>query len=170
MVAKGFNLSNLADILHIPANFWLQMASFIRKWMLADSHAGFMQGEKQDHYRSREYMERKKNYFKKKDGNNRLQLKGRSVVSNHTSSVNMLLTGELIEGLHFERMIGNTGAVYAFDDKDKNKILGNKYPYGRIMNTLNEANAKKFISHIENVLEENILKIVKDKLVININM
>lgn len=159
-----------SDILRFPVDFWFALTSFIRKWILADSQAGFIQGDKQDYYRSAEYVRRKRNYFKKRDGSNYANLKGRSVVSNHVSSVNMLLTGELIKGFHFERPIGQNGAVYAYDDKDKNKILGNKYPYGRLMNTLNEANVKKLIGHIESQLSENIQNIVKDKIVVNINL
>lgn len=158
------------DILQFPVDFWFALTSFIRRWILLDSQAGFIQGDKQDYYRSREYVRRKRNYFKKRDGTNYANLKGRSVVSNHTSSVNMLLTGELIKGFHFERPLGTTGAVYAYDDKDKNKILGNKYPYDRIMNTLNEANVKKLISHIENQLSDSVAKIVKDKIIVNINL
>lgn len=160
-------MSNYVDILNIPTSFWQQMVAFLKRWFREDADAGLLQGEKQDYYRSAEYVRRKRNYFKRKDGGNYANLRGRSVVSNHTSSVNMLLTGEMFEGLHYSRPLLH-GAVYAFDEKDKNKILGNLIPFGRRVNTLNQKNRDRFIKALELQLEANIRQIVKDKLVIKI--
>lgn len=165
--------SNLIEILHLSPDFWQRMLVFIKMWFMEDALAGQIQGEKQDYYRSAEYVRRKKNFFKRKDGRNYANVGNRSVVSNYTTSVNMLLTGEMFHGLHYDRPISKngiiSGAVYAFSPKDEKKILGNLIPYERVVNTLNAKNREKVIKVIEEQISSNIAEVVKDKLVININ-
>ena len=77
----------------------------------------------------------------------------------------MLLTGQLIQGLHF--VYSNAlGGVMSYDAKDAGKIEGNR-KYGREIATLREENRQKLIKNVSAALDVNIRQWAKEKVYIN---
>lgn len=149
------DIKELQAVLELSPSFWEKFfEEIIYKLIEKDMDKGILQGEPNtDKYRSRQYVKYKQNYmnrFTNRAGAKGSKLKSigsASVVSNHTTSVNMKLTGQLIRGLHF--VSSNIwGGIASYSPKDTMKIVGN-LRYGRVITTLNKKNREvgnKFVS------------------------
>lgn len=83
-------------------------------------------------------------------------VKGQSVVSNRTSSVDMKLTGRTIRGLH---VAGTTedSVTMSYSPKDTDKIVGNEEKYNRVIAGLNEKNINKALEEYSKEIDKNLL-------------
>jgi hypothetical protein len=98
-------------------------------------------------------------------GTNLKAYEGQSLKSN-SSTPNMLLTGQTIEGLEYERST-DTSLTMKYKDKDEKKIIYNE-EMGRVITTLNEKNIDKTVKLIEDELVKNISDWYKGKIIINV--
>lgn len=173
-------LKELEKSLKLTSGFWKKCHEFIKKWIWADMRAGILQTVQKYHqYLSDEYKELKRNWmnpaktnqtnlFKPAKGKVKYKgtsYKGGSIVSNRTNSVDMLLTGQTIQGLHF---VSSTalGGVSSYDAKDAKKIEGNR-KYGREICTLREENRQRLIKKVSAELDVSIRQWCKDKIYVN---
>lgn len=104
-------------------------------------------------------------YFQKNKpaiGQNLKAYAGRSIKSNWTASVNMMLTGDTIEGLEYEAFTPKS-LTMRYKDKDAYKIIGNEQ-LGRFITTLNEKNQARVIKKLEQQLDKNIRKFYQGKI------
>ena len=134
-------------------------------------NAYFLEGKKgpyiKDAYRSEKYKEYKRLWMAKKTGGTKIKpYVGVSVRSNKTRSVNMLLTGQLIDGLEYHSS-DKTSLTMSYKKKDENKIKGNE-DLGRDIRTLNEVNIKKVKKQIVKYFDANIRKHIKKNITIGI--
>jgi hypothetical protein len=88
--------------------------------------------------------------------------RGQSVKSNKTEKVNMLLTGQTINGLEYKTST-DTSLTLSYKEKDAKKIEGNE-ALGRIITTLNEDNENKALRMIGDELEKNIKEFYRGKI------
>lgn len=145
--------------------FWSKMGSYIKMWIKKDMKIGKLQGEKEtDYYRSQEYIRSKSNYMKDEKGRNLKGYEGVSIKSNFTNSVNMMLTGQLVEGLTITETKGNSVTV-EYKSKDYHK-LENNARFGRDVANLNKANRDKATKAITEEFRKNIKSIIKQNLTI----
>lgn len=172
-------LKELEKSLKLTSGFWKKCHEFIKKWIWADMRAGILQTTQKYHqYYSDKYKKYKSNYMKRftnKTGNVGTKLKaytGNSIVSNRTNTVDMMLTGQTIQGsgqtiqgLHF---VSSTalGGISSYDPKDAKKIEGNR-KYGREICTLREENRQKLIKKVSAELDVSIRQWCKDKIYVN---
>lgn len=169
----------------LTPQFWRSLGPLIKKWIWADMRNGILQ-EGKDTYKSIQYKKYKSNYMNRlgtgqwsglrqtKKGKLTAKIRGKklkayegkSVKSNVTTSVNMLLTGETIDGL---RAISAdvSSVVMSYMNKDKDKIKGNE-DRGRIITTLREGNIKKVKREIEIEMNKNIKNWATKKIVIDV--
>lgn len=181
-------LKELEKSLKLTSGFWKKCHEFIKKWIWADMRAGILQTEQKHHsYISDQYKKYKANWMRRvtfdtkqgrvsgsklkksgdkfKSGNKRVNNYGGAIVSNRTNSVDMLLTGQLIQGLHF--VYSNAlGGIMSYDAKDTKKIEGNR-KYGREICTLREENRQKLIKKVSAELDVSIRQWCKDKIYVN---
>lgn len=163
-------------IFAFDTKFSKKLAVRIRKWVKADMIKGQIQG-KPSKYKSKQYIKYKSNFMNrfttreiggvtKAKGTKLKAYEGVSVRSNITSSVNMYLTGQLIDGLRYG---GNDrkALTMTYNPKDKDKIVGNE-KLGRDIRTLNVANQKKVKVQIIKQFDKNKRKFLKKNIVINI--
>jgi len=126
--------------------------------------------DKEGYFFGKTYFQNKKAGFSKKTGygtGKRLKgYEGAPIASNHTSSVNMLLTGGTIKGLAYSNS-NKVGMVMAYKQKDAMKIIGNE-EQGRDIRTLNNNNMNKVRSEFLKGLDENIREWAKKKLTITV--
>jgi len=168
--------TNWKKIFTFDTKFSKQLAVKLRKWIKLDMIAGKLQG-KQDQYRSKQYIKYKNNFMNrfttreiggvvKTKGTKLKAYQGVSVRSNITSSVNMYLTGQLIDGHRYE---GNTktAVTLTYNPKDEDKITGNE-KLGRDVRTLNKINRDKVKTQIIKQFDKNIQKGLKKNIVINV--
>lgn len=155
--------------LNFSVSFWRKIGELAKKWIKADMQQGILQGTKtKDYYRSSEYVEKKKRYMKDETGTNYPEYRGISIKSNYTDSVNMMLTGFLIEGLKTKEATA-TSVTLKYNEKDYHKIENNA-KYGRNIANLNEKNREKFVNAVKGELRGNIKKIIKKKIELNLNV
>uniref|UniRef100_A0A6M3JXB9 Uncharacterized protein n=1 Tax=viral metagenome TaxID=1070528 RepID=A0A6M3JXB9_9ZZZZ len=166
-----------ANITKFTPSFWRKVGAFAVKWIREDTQKGIFQNDmRHDTYRSAQYKKYKQNDMRrftkgKKLGYGRAtqssrsggsvqstvqgtRLKayaGKSIASNQTSFVNMLLTGDLLKGLK-TRTADNSSVTIAYDSADAGKLLGNE-KYGRAMRTLRPANIDKVASLVSDFLD-----------------
>ena len=170
-------------IFAFDTKFSKKLAVRIRKWVKADMIKGQIQGKPSKYSQKRKrtgqkiYVDYKKNFMNrfttreiggvtKAKGTKLKAYEGVSVRSNITSSVNMYLTGQLIDGLRYG---GNDrkALTMTYNPKDKDKIVGNE-KLGRDIRTLNVANQKKVKVQIIKQFDKNKRKFLKKNIVINI--
>jgi len=181
-------LKELEKSLKLTSNFWKKCHEYVKKWIHADMRAGILQTVQKHHtYISEAYKKYKANWGRRltfdtkqgrvsgsklkksgskyKSGNKRVFNGGGSIVSNRTNTVDMLLTGQLIQGLHF---VSSTalGGISSYDAKDAGKIEGNR-KLGREICTLREENRQKLIKKVSAALDVNIRQWAKEKVYIN---
>jgi len=99
-------------------------------------------------------------------GNRLKQYAGKSIRSNHASSVNMMVTGQTIEGLHLEQILEN-GIIMSYEKADEMKIRGNA-ERGRFINTLSPKNRERVLEMYSEALDESLRNWAKEKIVIKI--
>lgn len=170
MVTKRMKspIGNIAKILYFTKPFSKKLAVLVKKWIYADMRNGKLQG-KQDVYRSKQYTDYKSRYMVgKKKGTKIKPYEGVSVRSNWTTSVNMLLTGQLIDGLEYYKN-NKTSITLTYQPKDKGKIVGNE-ELGRNIRTLNKKNIEKTKTQIVKQFDKGIRKELKKRLTINIKL
>lgn len=178
--AEFLKYQELAKMLKLTSSFWRKQSEYIKKWIWADMRAGILQTAQKHHtYLSDEYKRLKANWmnpqktgqkelFKKQSGKvsyKGTSYKGGSIVSNRTNTVDMMLTGQTIQGLHFVNS-NALGGVMSYDAKDAGKIEGNR-KYGREIATLREENRQKLIKNVSAALDVNIRQWAKEKVYIN---
>lgn len=93
---------------------------------------------------------------RKSTGKNLASVKGQSVVSNRTSSVDMKLTGKTMKGLHAESAT-DSGVMMAYRPQDADKIIGNEEKYNRVIAGLSEKNIQKALEEYSSAIDENLL-------------
>lgn len=93
--------------------------------------------------------------------------KGGYPISNHTASVNMMLTGFTISGLKYKNS-DDTSMTIGYLDKDGDKIEGNEN-WGRDIRTLNDKNKDKTLKLLEDEFLKNIKDWEKTRIVIKVN-
>ena len=91
---------------------------------------------------------------------------GSASVQSTSSTPNMMLTGQTIKGLEYERST-DTSLTMKYKDKDEKKIIYNE-EMGRVITTLNEKNIDKTVKLIEDELVRNISEWYKGKIIINV--
>ena len=168
MATKINPLGNIPKALYFTKSFSKKLAVFVKKWIYADMRKGRLQG-KQDVYRSKQYTEYKNRFMVgKKKGTKIKPYEGVSVRSNWTTSVNMLLTGELIDGLEYYKN-DKTSITLTYQDKDRGKIKGNE-ELGRSVRTLNDKNMKRVKTKMVKQFDKEIRKHLKKNITVNINL
>lgn len=127
----------------LPPNFWEKIGERMAFLIAEDAENGIMQnGTRYHKYRSTQYMRYKNNYMnrftkggKKAKYNSKTlrtigtKLKnytGAQVISNTTTYVNMILTGELFRGLKTNKVVIEDGVKIFYDSNDSGKVLGNR--------------------------------------------
>ena len=103
-----------------------------------------------------------KNGVTKQYKNNGLQ--GKPVTK--SSTPNMYLTGETINGLDYQSS-NNNSMIMSYKQKDAMKIIGNE-EYGRDIRTLNEKNMQKVQKQFLDGLDKNIREWARKKVVITV--
>lgn len=91
---------------------------------------------------------------------------GVSVVSNKTSQVNMMVTGQTGRGLHLEQILYN-GVIMSYMPEDAKKIIGNE-DMGRLITTLSEKNQKIIFQMFSNMLDTIIKTWAREKIVMTV--
>lgn len=91
---------------------------------------------------------------------------GKSIVSNKTSQVNMMVTGQTGRGLHLEQILYN-GVIMSYMPEDAKKILGNE-DMGRLITTLSEKNQKIIFQMFSNMLDTIIKTWAREKIVMTV--
>lgn len=182
----------MQNILKIKVGFWKRLSTMIYAWIFQDMKAGQVQaivsqktatsgGASQY---SQAYKKYKMNYMKRfttrkykkgtkniaagtttSQGTNLKAYEGVSLKSN-SGTPNMLLTGQTIEGLEYERST-DTSLTMKYKDKDSKKIIYNE-EMGRVITTLNEKNIDKTLKLIEDELAKNISEWYRGKIIINV--
>ena len=156
---------NMESTLKIRKVFWRRLSQYIKKWILKDMIKGEVQEYKSAgaKYYSKQYSKYKARYMNriKQPGKKLKSVQGKSVRSN-SSTANMYLTGELINGLHYYRSTDRVLEL-KYADKDKDKILGNP---DRLITTLNETNLKRTKREYEGELNRNLKEWAKKKVYI----
>jgi hypothetical protein len=184
---------DMKQILTIRKSFWENLGDKISNWIIDDSDNGILQNGVH-HYVSATYKKYKANYMKRftnkkgkklkiksqtveftkygtmgrynqTSGNKLAAVKGQSVVSNRTSSVDMKLTGRTLKGLH---VAGTTddSVTMSYRSKDSDKIAGNEEKYNRVIAGLNEKNIKKALDEYSKELDKNIAAWAKKDILI----
>jgi hypothetical protein len=159
------------NLLKFSSDFWAKLAVAIRAWIYQDMQDGKLQG-KQDSYRSAQYVKYKQNYMERlsnrggKQGTKLKAYAGRSIRSNEIGSVNMLLTGDLINGLQ-RKSSTPTELTMTYADKDEGKIVGNER-FGRDVRNLTNDNCTKVANKMRAELTQNILNWEREKIIITI--
>jgi hypothetical protein len=177
-MAKNIDLQ-LQKLLKIKKTFWQQLSVKIFGWIYADMKKGTVQaftsqkratsGGAQQY--SKGYKKYKTNLMRKfgrgakKTGQGQY-LKGVTKVISSSSTPNMMLTGDTIMGLEYDKST-DTSLTMSYKDKDREKIIYNE-EMGRVITTLNEANQEKVRKQIEDELVKNISDWYKDKIIITI--
>jgi len=154
---------DMKQILDIKVGFWTRLGEKIKDWITEDAENGILQNGIH-RYLSKEYMKYKANYMNKFGmGKNKIgkgkklkAVKGQSVVSNRTSSVNMILTGRTFKGLHVATANQNS-VTMSYRGKDEDKIIGNEENHDRVITTLNEKNTDKALELYSKEIDKNIL-------------
>ena len=158
----------------IRKEFWRDLAGNVKNMIRRNMEQGFVQeygeqtkvtsGGAQNY--SKGYKKYKANYMNRfTDGKKLKAYAGKSVMNNQTNSVNMMLTGQTIKGLHLEQQLTN-GIIMAYLPADEIKVKGN-LDMGRSITTLNQKNKDKVLDLYANELEVSIRKWCKDTLVIS---
>lgn len=163
---------DMKQILTIRKSFWNKLGEYIKNWITEDSDNGILQSGVY-HYVSKQYVKYKSNYMNKfgrgeknvGKGKKLKSVKGQSVVSNRTSSVDMKLTGRTLKGLH---VAGTTddSVTMSYRSKDSDKIAGNEEKYNRVIAGLNEKNIKKALDEYSKELDKNIAAWAKKDILI----
>lgn len=125
--------------------------------------------DKEGYFFGKTYFKNKKAGISKKGfstGNRLKQYAGKSIRSNHASSVNMMVTGQTIEGLHLEQILEN-GIIMSYEKADEMKIRGNA-ERGRFINTLSPKNRERVLEMYSEALDESLRNWAKEKIVIKI--
>jgi len=175
---------DMKEILTIRKSFWQKLGEAVRDWIENDMDNGILQNGVH-HYISSQYKKYKANYMNRfttksgkkrkivsqtteftkygtmgrynqtKGGNKIASVKGQSVVSNRTSSVDMKLTGRTIRGLH---VAGTTedSVTMSYSPKDTDKIVGNEEKYNRVIAGLNEKNTNKALEEYSKEIDKNL--------------
>ncbi len=173
-------------IFKFDKTFSKQLAIDIKGWVLRDMIAGRLQGAQRKYSQKRkrpgqkiyvDYKANLMNRFTNKSGpgtkgTKLLSMKGVSARSIHVSSVNMYLTGHLIDGLGYDSNT-KTSLTMTFglsDDEDSDAAtkLRNNEALGRDVRTLNKANQKKVKTQIIKQFDKNKRKHLKKNITINI--
>ena len=159
----------------IPKTFWQGLAEKIKIMIRMDMIAGNVQ-EYTSQTRvtsggakgySKGYKKYKSNHMNRfTDGKKLKALAGKSVVDNKTGSVNLRLTGQLIEGLHLFEVLWN-GVILSYQD---DKITEDKLKYneemGRVVTTLNQKNKDKVLDLYSAQLDKSLQKWCKKEVTI----
>ena len=161
-------IGDMGKVLYFDKPFSKKLSIFVKKFIYADMRKGKLQG-KQDIYRSKRYIEYKKRYMVGKEKGTKIKsYEGVSVRSNRTESVNMLLTGQLIDGLEYDSNTKTTITV-TYQDKDRGKIKGNEN-MGRDVRTLNKGNVGRVKQEIVKKFNQGITKHLKKNITINVGL
>lgn len=160
--------TQLKDILKFNPKFWKYVGDKIKKWIKNDLKSGKLQGGKEsDAYRSEQYKDYKSRYMnRKRDGKKLKAYSGVSIRSNETKKVNMILTGQLVGGLHVKRY-DNVSVLMSYEDKDEMKLQGNE-DLGRDIRNLNEPNQVKVVKEIEKEISKNIKEYCREPIIIKV--
>ena len=153
---------DMKEILKIKKDFWQRLGVKVKQWITEDADNGILQNGT-FHYVSEQYKKYKANYMNKFGtgkknagaGKKLKSVKGQSVVSNRTSSVDMKLTGRTLKGL---KPIATTGdsVTMAFNPIDSDKIIGNEEKYNRVIAGLSEKNTKKALDMFSSEIDKNL--------------
>lgn len=130
----------------------------------ANNFKRFTTGETMPAFRNPKAKKNKKTGYT--SGNRLKQYAGKSIRSNHASSVNMMVTGQTIEGLHLEQILEN-GIIMSYEKADEMKIRGNA-ERGRFINTLSPKNRERVLEMYSEALDESLRNWAKEKIVIKI--
>ena len=169
-------------IFKFDRKFSKQLAVKINDWVRRDMIKGKLQGAQREYSQERkrpgqkiyvDYKANLMNRFTNKSGpgtkGTKLKsLKGVSVRSVHVSSVNMYLTGHLIDGLGYDSNTKTSLTMTFGGDEDAETKLRNNEALGRDVRTLNEANQKKVKGQIIKQFNKNKRKHLKKNIVINV--
>ena len=151
------------------------LAVKINGWVRRDMIAGKLQGAQRT-YKSQQYVKYKANLMNRftnrsgpgTKGTKLKSMKGASARSVHVSSVNMYLTGHLIDGLGYHSNTKTSLTMTFGGDEDAETKLRNNEALGRDVRTLNEANQKKVKGQIIKQFNKNKRKHLKKNIVINV--
>lgn len=177
------------SVLQLSGEFFDKLGVYVKKWVKRDMEMGKCQryeggGSK---YKSVTYKKYKSNFMNRlgtgessgkkltKSGKLKNLVKGtkikayegRQVRSNITTQVNMMLTGETINGLRHLPVPTQDHVLMMYQGKDSDKILGNEV-LGRYITTLSEENQKKVNEMIEIAINKQWLEFCRTKTVINV--
>ena len=156
----------LYKVLKLTPNFWREVGVNVKKWIKKDMREGRLQTDTQYNYKSNQYKKYKSKFMNKLDGRKVKSVRGTSVQSNWTNSVNMLLTGQLIDGLSTIKT-DTQSVTLKYADKDKMKLIGNP-EYAKGLLTLSGENKEKVKKMVIRELEKSMKDWAKQKIVISV--
>lgn len=148
---------DMKEILTIRKSFWTKLGDLIRNWIHEDAENGILQNGVHQ-YISKQYKKYKANYmnsFVRNKGKKLKSVKGQSVKSNRTSSVDMILTGRTMQGLHVASVTDDS-VTMSYKDKDTDKIVGNEEKYNRVIAGLSEKNTNKALEEYSQAIDKNL--------------
>lgn len=177
---------DLEKIIIFKTPFWKNISVLIQGWIKRDMMAGVVQEYTSSRGRvySKTYAKYKKNYMNRlttrtyKKGTKHIpagtttragtKLQAYSGVSirSNSSTPNMLLTGQTIDGLEYKSSTA-TSLTMSYKDKDKEKIENNEL-LGRSITTLNNKNQDFVVNQLEDELSKNITDWERDKIILSI--
>ena len=164
-MAKQNSLNTKEIFKGIRKEFWQELAESVKKMIRDDMISGEVQSygsQKRNtsggaqHY-NKQYAKYKANYMNRfTDGRKLKSVGGKSVASNKTTQVNLMLTGQTIRGLHLDTVLDN-GVILSYQPEDGYKLSYNE-DMGRSITTLNEKNKKKVLDLYSKELDKSIRK------------
>jgi len=137
-------IPDYSKIVELTPRFWKEeIGGKIKFRIKDDARLGkFQNNTKGHHYLSRQYMKYKSNNFRslRNTGQRLKAFKGRSIESNNTAYVDMIATGDTLNGLR-PIAADKTSVTMSYLSKDSMKIIGNR-KLGRDLVGLSKENIK----------------------------
>jgi hypothetical protein len=185
--------NELSKALRLGVSFWTKAAQWVKTWIHEDALQGKLQGDPQvQPYRPlpNKYPLYKANGMRRvtfdtnstrqsgsklkksgdrfKSGNERLKGYSGGNYNTDTSSVNMILSGKTIMGLHASQ-VDDDGVTMSYPKSSEGAIKGNE-ALGRNIRTLSQENQDKLKESIAEQLDKSIKDVLKQRLVIDIKI
>jgi hypothetical protein len=183
--------NELSKALRLGVPFWKKVAQWVKTWIHEDALQGKLQGDPQvQRYKSAQYVKYKSNGMRRttfdtkgsrqsgsklkksgdkfKSGNERLKGYSGGNYNTDTSSVNMILSGKTIMGLHASQ-VDDDGVTMSYPKSSEGAIKGNE-ALGRNIKTLSQENQDKLKESIAEQLDKSIKDVLKQRLVIDIKI
>lgn len=160
---------NIDKIFTQMSKHWKRIGGLAIKWIREDARSGKFQNNGSGYRYSKQYAKYKENDMRRFTDGKRLKSHYASSISSHqTNYVDMILTGQTLRGLKV-RSVENDGVTLGYEPADTKKIIGNR-ARGYDIVGLSQENIAKVKEELSKGLSDELKKVMKDKIVIEVKL